>query len=111
MAQQQQQQQTRKRNEELRVASFEDVREIIMKSKKIVILAGAGISVSCGIPDFRSPGGIYSMIDEEEGQEFGLPDPQAIFDIEYFLVLHRTSSYLLILLHTSWYFLILLRTS
>ena len=37
--------------------------------------------MSCGIPDFRSKNGLYAMI----GQEYSeLPDPQAIFDIDYF---------------------------
>ena len=36
---------------------------LIAKAQRIVVLVGAGISVSCGIPDFRSPGtGLYDVI-------------------------------------------------
>ncbi|KAF1331541.1 Nad-dependent histone deacetylase sir2-like protein, partial [Globisporangium splendens] len=45
------------------VNTLQDVAELLRSSKKIVVLAGAGISVSCGIPDFRSENGIYSNID------------------------------------------------
>ncbi|MDD5448639.1 MAG: NAD-dependent deacylase [Actinomycetota bacterium] len=36
---------------------------ILMDSKKVVALTGAGISVESGIPDFRSPGGIWTRYD------------------------------------------------
>ena len=50
------------------------------KFKKIAIMTGAGISVSAGIPDFRSPGtGLYSQLEKYE-----LPYPEAIFTLEYF---------------------------
>ena len=43
-------------------------------------MAGAGISVSAGIPDFRTPGtGLYDNL-----QKYDLPHPQAIFSIDYF---------------------------
>jgi len=43
-------------------------------------MTGAGISVSCGIPDFRSPGtGLYANL-----QKYNLPRPESIFDIGYF---------------------------
>ena len=47
---------------------------------KIVVLCGAGISVSCGIPDFRSEGtGLYHNL-----QKYDLDKPESIFDIEFF---------------------------
>ena len=46
-----------------------------------MVLVGAGISVSCGIPDFRSENGIYRLV-EEMGLE--LDDPQCLFDREFF---------------------------
>lgn len=39
---------------------IESLRELIEKSKAIVLFTGAGISVPSGIPDFRSATGIYS---------------------------------------------------
>lgn len=40
------------------------------------------VSVSCGIPDFRSRNGIYARL----AVDFpNLPDPQAMFDINFFL--------------------------
>jgi NAD-dependent deacetylase sirtuin 1 len=59
---------------------LEHVVELIRTRKKIMVLTGAGISVSCGIPDFRSKNGLYSRIREI----YDLPDPQALFDIHYF---------------------------
>eukprot|EP00638_Chattonella_subsalsa_P001828 CAMPEP_0117774538 /NCGR_PEP_ID=MMETSP0947-20121206/26579_1 /TAXON_ID=44440 /ORGANISM="Chattonella subsalsa, Strain CCMP2191" /LENGTH=486 /DNA_ID=CAMNT_0005601027 /DNA_START=46 /DNA_END=1502 /DNA_ORIENTATION=+ len=50
------------------------------KAEKIVMMVGAGISVSAGIPDFRSPGtGLYNNL-----QKYNLPSPQSMFEIEYF---------------------------
>lgn len=44
-----------------------------------MVLTGAGVSVSCGIPDFRSKDGIYSRL-----SEFELDDPQQMFDLDFF---------------------------
>lgn len=46
--------------------STEDVKraaEIISKSKNILLLNGAGLSVAAGIPDFRSSDGLYNQLD------------------------------------------------
>src|SRR4030043_2432637 len=45
---------------------IEEVADIIIKSKKIVVFTGAGSSTESGIPDFRSPGGIWDRYDPNE---------------------------------------------
>ena len=52
----------------------------IASSKRIVVLLGAGASASAGLPDFRTPGtGLYDNL-----QSYGLPYPEAIFEIDFF---------------------------
>ena len=45
---------------------FERAASIIRTSKTVVAFTGAGISVASGIPDFRSPGGLWSKYDPFE---------------------------------------------
>ncbi|WRT64600.1 uncharacterized protein IL334_001533 [Kwoniella shivajii] len=72
----------RRRERLSNVSTLEDALRLIRDSKKIIILSGAGISTSCGIPDFRSSTGLYSKL-QEEGK-YNLDDPQQMFDIHYF---------------------------
>eukprot|EP00466_Bigelowiella_natans_P020279 jgi/Bigna1/81857/fgenesh1_pg.85_\ len=53
----------------------------IRRAKRIMVLSGAGISVACGVPDFRSKGGIYDLIGD---MDLELPQPECLFDLEYF---------------------------
>ncbi|KAA8570642.1 hypothetical protein EYC84_000040 [Monilinia fructicola] len=41
---------------------LQQIADILAKSRKVVVVTGAGISTNCGIPDFRSEHGLYSMI-------------------------------------------------
>lgn len=38
------------------------LREMVERAERIVPFTGAGISTECGIPDFRSPGGIWTRM-------------------------------------------------
>jgi NAD-dependent deacetylase len=42
------------------------VAAIIMESSRVVVFTGAGISTESGIPDFRSPGGIWTRFDPDD---------------------------------------------
>ncbi|VEU22942.1 DEKNAAC104091 [Brettanomyces naardenensis] len=59
--------------------TLDDVCEALKKAKNILILTGAGISTSLGIPDFRSSTGFYSKM-----RNLGLDDPQDVFSIDVF---------------------------
>ena len=50
------------------------------KCGNIIVMAGAGISVSAGIPDFRTPGtGLYDNL-----AKYDLPHPTAVFELDFF---------------------------
>ncbi|KAF9054612.1 DHS-like NAD/FAD-binding domain-containing protein [Panaeolus papilionaceus] len=72
----------RKRDKLPQYNTIDDAVSLIQKSQRILILTGAGISVSCGIPDFRSRDGLYASL-KSKG-EYDLDDPQQMFDINYF---------------------------
>jgi len=52
------------------------LQDIIDRSRKIVFFGGAGVSTESGIPDFRSPDGLYS-------QKFSYP-PETILSLSFF---------------------------
>ncbi|CCF39584.1 Sir2 family protein [Colletotrichum higginsianum] len=68
-----------KRAKLFRYNTVDDAVELLQRSKNIIVLTGAGISTSLGIPDFRSKGGLYSQL-----EHLGLNDPQEVFDISVF---------------------------
>ena len=59
--------------------SLEHVIDGLQSAKKVLVLSGAGISTSLGIPDFRSSQGFYAKL-----EHLGLSDPQDVFDLGIF---------------------------
>ncbi len=45
---------------------LEKAADLVVQAKRIVVFTGAGVSTESGIPDFRSPGGIWERFDPEE---------------------------------------------
>ncbi|CAI4872090.1 CKB_collapsed_G0008510.mRNA.1.CDS.1 [Saccharomyces cerevisiae] len=67
----------------LRLSNFFTIDHFIQKlhtARKILVLTGAGVSTSLGIPDFRSSEGFYSKI-----KHLGLDDPQDVFNYNIFM--------------------------
>jgi NAD-dependent deacetylase len=48
------------------IEEIERLAQLIIESQKTIVFTGAGISTESGIPDFRSPGGIWSRYDPED---------------------------------------------
>lgn len=59
--------------------TISDVTNALKKAQNVLVLTGAGISTSLGIPDFRSSKGFYSKM-----KNLGLDDPQEVFSLELF---------------------------
>lgn len=58
---------------------IEHLKNALLNAKNILVLTGAGILTSLGIPDFRSSKGFYSKM-----RTLGLDDPQDVFSLELF---------------------------
>jgi len=47
-------------------SNIQTVADMILKSGKVVVFTGAGVSTESGIPDFRSAGGIWTRFDPDD---------------------------------------------
>lgn len=64
---------------------YRSAAEAIKKSKNVVAVTGAGVSVESGIPDFRSPGGLWAKYppDEYATYEAFIDDPDKVWLMFY----------------------------
>ncbi|KAF9266476.1 DHS-like NAD/FAD-binding domain-containing protein [Marasmius fiardii PR-910] len=62
----------------------------ILKAKRVVVVCGAGISVHAGIPDFRSPEGLFQTLKRDNPRE-ALTSGKDLFDASVFNSEHTTS--------------------
>ncbi|KAJ7116455.1 DHS-like NAD/FAD-binding domain-containing protein [Mycena epipterygia] len=62
---------------------LEKVIKAILKAKRVVIVCGAGISVHAGIPDFRSPEGLFQTLKRDNPKE-ALASGKDLFDASVF---------------------------
>ncbi len=68
-------------------SDFNQVKDVIANSDNIVFFGGAGVSTASGIPDFRSPNGLYNMKSNRPyppeyyfSHEFCVNDPDGFAD-------------------------------
>lgn len=68
-------------------SAIEDVKAIIKESQNMVFFGGAGVSTASGIPDFRSPNGLYHQKTNRPyppeyyfSHEFCMDDPDGFAD-------------------------------
>ncbi|MHA1819329.1 MAG: SIR2 family NAD-dependent protein deacylase [Promethearchaeota archaeon] len=66
---------------------IEKARRIISESNNVIIFTGAGISTESGIPDFRSPGGLWTVFDPDIYANYNvfLRDPSKYWELERYV--------------------------
>jgi NAD-dependent SIR2 family protein deacetylase len=60
-----------------------DTMALLAKARRIIVVAGAGISVAAGIPDFRSPAGLFSNLKADTKYK---PSGKQLFDASVYKV-------------------------
>lgn len=62
--------------------------KLLASAKRIIVVAGAGISVAAGIPDFRSSAGLFSTLKADTKYK---PSGKELFDVSVYKVVSSTS--------------------
>ncbi|CAB4256307.1 similar to Saccharomyces cerevisiae YOR025W HST3 Member of the Sir2 family of NAD(+)-dependent protein deacetylases [Maudiozyma barnettii] len=60
-----------------------NINKALSRSRKVLVLTGAGISCNAGIPDFRSSDGLYNLV-KKEHPNVSLGSGKEMFDISLF---------------------------
>ena len=56
------------------MAGAPELAAMLAAARKVVVFTGAGISTESGVPDFRSPGGVWSRMQPIYFQDFVASD-------------------------------------
>lgn len=66
----------------LTATPFERARDLVREARRVVVFTGAGLSTESGIPDFRSPGGLWTRFDPQEFHlDRFLADPRRFWEL------------------------------
>lgn len=63
--------------------TLQQINRLLSRSRRMIVLTGAGISCNAGIPDFRSSSGLYDLV-KKQFPELPLMSGQEMFDISLF---------------------------
>lgn len=62
---------------------LQNINKVLIRSRRMIVLTGAGISCNAGIPDFRSANGLYNLV-REEYPDLNITSGKEMFDISLF---------------------------
>jgi hypothetical protein len=66
--------------------------KLLTNARRMIVVAGAGISVAAGIPDFRSPAGLFSTLKADTKFK---PSGKALFDASVYKVYPHSLQWLI----------------